>query len=147
VDLESTCSGEMFIQARVALGIQRSLDNVAYREKHGTIPSTSTINTREALGWVTIEGARMLGKLDQIGTLKAGKQADLVMIRVTDLNMQPVNDPVSAVIMQTSLANIENVMIAGEWKKKNNQLIGEDLSPQLEQLNQSARKIKQALGI
>ena len=58
VDLESVLSGDMLTQARIALGIQRSLDNVAYREAHGTIPPTSTITTREALSWVTVEGAR-----------------------------------------------------------------------------------------
>lgn len=147
VDLESVCGGEMFIQARIALGIQRSLDNVDYRHKHGTIPSTSTISTREALRWITIEGARVIGQLDRLGTLRAGKQADLVMIRCGDLNMQPMNDPVSAVIMQTSLANIENVMVAGEWKKKNGQLVDVDLKPQIEALNVSAIKITQALGL
>jgi cytosine/adenosine deaminase-related metal-dependent hydrolase len=87
VDLESAVSGDMLTQARVALGIQRSLDNVAHRAAHGTIPPTSTITTRQALEWVTVEGARMLGQLDRIGSLKAGKQADLVMIRASDLNM------------------------------------------------------------
>jgi cytosine/adenosine deaminase-related metal-dependent hydrolase len=46
VDLESVMSGDMLSQARIALGIQRSLDNVAYRETHGSIPPTSTITTR-----------------------------------------------------------------------------------------------------
>ena len=147
VDLESVCGGEMFIQARIALGIQRSLDNFDYRQKHGTIPPTSTVRTREALSWITIEGARVLGQLDRIGTLKAGKQADIVMIRSSDLNMQPVNDPVSAVVMQTSLANIENVMIAGQWKKKGGKLLDVHLAPKVEQLNESAKKITQALGL
>ena len=147
VDLESVCGGEMFIQARIALGIQRSLDNFDHRQSHGTIPPTSTITTRQALSWITIEGARVLGQLDEIGTLKAGKKADLVMIRTTDLNMQPVNDPVSTVVMQTSLANIENVMISGEWRKKNGQLIGVELAPQIERLNTSAHKITKALGL
>ncbi|NBO90397.1 MAG: cytosine deaminase, partial [Betaproteobacteria bacterium] len=93
VDLESVMSGDMISQARIALGIQRSLDNVAYRVEHNTVPSTSTIPAREALQWVTVEGARMLGQLDRIGSLAAGKQADLVMIRASDLNMQPVHDP------------------------------------------------------
>lgn len=34
VDLESVMSGDMISQARIALGIQRSLDNVAYRAEH-----------------------------------------------------------------------------------------------------------------
>lgn len=147
VDLESVCSGEMFIQARVALGIQRSLDNFEYRELHGSIPPTSTITTREALSWVTIEGAKMLGQENRIGSLAVGKQADLVMIRATDINMQPVNDLVSSVVMQTSLANIENVMIAGTWQKRHGALLAKNVPSKVQDLNVSANKIKQALGL
>jgi cytosine/adenosine deaminase-related metal-dependent hydrolase len=147
VDLESVMSGDMISQARIALGIQRSLDNVAYRVEHNTLPSTSTIPAREALQWVTVEGARMLGQLDRIGSLAAGKQADLVMIRASDLNMQPVHDPVSSVVFQTSLANIDSVMVAGQWKKRHGQLLGVELAPKLELLRASGRKITQALGL
>jgi len=147
VDLESVLSGDMLTQARVALGMQRSLDNVAYRELHGTIPPTSTITTREALSWVTVEGARMLGQLDRIGTLAAGKQADLVLIRADDLNMQPVHDPVSTVVMQTTLANIDSVMVAGRWKKRHGKLVDVDLAPKLAALQASGRKITTALGL
>jgi cytosine/adenosine deaminase-related metal-dependent hydrolase len=147
VDLESVLSGDMLSQARIALGMQRSLDNVAFREAHGTIPRTSTVTTREALSWVTLEGARMLKQEHRIGSLAAGKQADLVVIRASDLNMQPVHDPVSAVVMQTSLANIDSVMVAGRWKKRGGRLVGVDLAPGLEALRASGRKITQALGL
>jgi cytosine/adenosine deaminase-related metal-dependent hydrolase len=147
VDLESVLSGDMISQARIALGIQRSLDNVAHRELHGTIPSTSTLTTREALSWVTVEGARMLQQLDRIGTLAAGKQADLVLIRASDLNMQPVHDPVSSVVFQSSLANIDSVMVAGQWKKRAGRLVDVDLTSDLDALRASGRKITQALGL
>jgi cytosine/adenosine deaminase-related metal-dependent hydrolase len=147
VDLESVLSGDMLTQARVALGIQRSLDNVAYREQHGTIPPTSTITAREALSWVTVEGARMLQQLDRIGTLAPGKQADLVMVRASDLNMQPVHDPVSSVVFQASLANIDSVMVAGQWKKRAGKLLAGDLSADLEKLRVSGEKITRAMGL
>lgn len=147
VDLESVLSGDMLTQARVALGIQRSLDNAAYREAHGSIPPTSTIRTREALSWVTVEGARMLGQLERIGTLAPGKQADLVLIRADDLNMQPVHDPVSTVVMQTTLANIDSVMVAGRWKKRHGRLLDVALAPKLAALQASGRKITTALGL
>lgn len=146
-DLESVLGGDMLTQARVALGMQRSLDNVAYREVNGTIPPTSTITTREALQWVTVEGARMLGQLDRIGTLAAGKQADLVLIRADDLNMLPVHEPVSTVVMQTTLANIDSVMVAGRWKKRHGKLVDVDLAPKLAALQASGRKITTALGL
>lgn len=147
VDLESVLSGDMLSQARIALGIQRSLDNVAHREQHGTIPPTSTITTREALAWVTVEGARMLKQEHRIGSLAPGKQADLVVIRASDLNMQPVHDPVSTVVMQTSLANIDSVMVAGRWKKRDGRLVGVDLAPGLQALRASGQKITRALGL
>ena len=147
VDLESVMSGDMLSQARIALGIQRSLDNVAYREAHGSIPPTSTITTREALAWVTIEGARMLQQQDRIGSLAPGKQADLVLVRADTLNMQPVHDPVSAVVMQASLANIESVMVAGQWRKRGGRVLDADIGSLLESLQQSGRKITQAMGI
>jgi cytosine/adenosine deaminase-related metal-dependent hydrolase len=147
VDLESVMGGDMLTQARIALGMQRSLDNFAYRELHGSIPPTSTITTREALSWVTVEGARMLKQLHRIGSLAPGKQADLVMIRATDLNMQPVHDAVNSVVMQTSLANIDSVMVAGQWKKRHGQLVGVDLAPKLAALRASGNKIASALKL
>ena len=147
VDLESVLSGDMLTQARVALGIQRSLDNVAYRAQHGTIPPTSTITTREALSWVTVEGARMLQQQDRIGSLAPGKQADLVVIRASDLNMQPVHDAVSSVVFQTSLANIDSVMVAGQWKKRAGKLLAGSLATDLQKLRASGEKITRAMGL
>lgn len=147
VDLESVLSGDMLTQARIALGIQRSLDNVAWREQHGTIPPTSTITAREALSWVTVEGARMLQQLDRIGTLAPGKQADLVLVRASDLNMQPVHDPVSSVVFQASLANIDSVMVAGRWRKRAGRLLAGELATDLEKLRASGQKITRAMGL
>ena len=127
--------------------MQRSLDNFAYREAHGSIPPTSTITTREALSWVTVEGAKMLGQFDRIGSLVAGKQADLVLIRADDLNMQPVHDPVNTVVMQTTLANIDSVMVAGKWRKRQGRLLDVELAPKLAALRESGERITQALGL
>ena len=147
VDLESVLSGDMLTQARVALGIQRSLDNVAHREAHGSIPPTSTITATEALSWVTVEGARMLRQLHRIGTLAPGKQADLVLVRADTLNMRPVHDPIAAVVFQASLANIDSVMVAGRWKKREGRLLDVDLEPKLQALEASGRKIVGVLGL
>ena len=89
----------------------------------------------------------MLRQSHRIGSLVPGKQADLVLIRASDLNMQPVHDSVSSVVMQTSLANIDSVMVAGQWKKRGGHLLGVDLAPRLAALAASGRKIAGALGL
>ena len=143
IDLESVLAGDLLTVARVALSTQRALDNAEARKTNGTIPATTTIPVREALRWITTEGARMLGREHQIGSLTPGKLADLVVINASDLNLVPVHDPVATVVMQTSLANIEAVMIGGAWKKRNGRLLVDGLEAKKELLAQSGRRLVQ----
>ncbi|MET4069537.1 cytosine/adenosine deaminase-related metal-dependent hydrolase [Bradyrhizobium sp. S3.2.6] len=141
IDLESVLAGDLISAARVALSMQRALDNAEMRKNAGAIPATTTIPAREALAWITTEGARMLGRESEIGSLTPGKLADLVMINADDLNLFPVHDPVATVVMQTSLANIEAVMIGGRWKKRNGRLLVDGLDRKKELLAQSGQRL------
>lgn len=143
IDLESVLAGDLLSAARVALSMQRALDNAESRRASGAIPATSTIPVREALRWITTEGARMLGRENQIGSLTPGKLADLVIINASDLNLFPVHDPVATVVMQTSLINIEAVMIGGAWTKRNGRLLVEGLETKKALLAQSGRRLVQ----
>jgi cytosine/adenosine deaminase-related metal-dependent hydrolase len=147
VDLESVLSGDMVTVARVALGVQRALNNAESRRVNGQIPDTTTVTTRQALSWITVEGARMLGMEDRIGTLAPGKQADLVVLRAGDLNLWPVHDPVSTVVMQTSLANVEAVMIAGRFRKRDGRLLVQGLAEKMAALAASGRRVARELGL
>jgi 5-methylthioadenosine/S-adenosylhomocysteine deaminase len=146
VDLESVISGDMLTVARMALEHQRALDNAECRAATGGIPATSTIPAREALRWITVEGARMLGMQDRLGAIAPGKQADLVFIRADALNLWPVHDPVATVVMQANLANIDSVMIAGEWRKRDGKLLYGDLDRVKSELLRSASRILGELG-
>ena len=50
------------------------------------------ISAREAIETATIGGANALRLNDQIGTLEAGKQADLAVVSLGNIAQQPVND-------------------------------------------------------
>ncbi|MGY2488950.1 amidohydrolase family protein [Cupriavidus sp. CP313] len=141
VDLESVLSGEMFIAARVALGVQRALDHAAFRAQQGEIAASHEVSCREALEWITVAGARMLGMADRIGSLAAGKQADLVLIDARRLNMMPLHDPVSAVVMQASLANIDSVFVGGVARKRHGHLLVDGLPAKLEALRASGERL------
>ena len=141
VDLESVLSGDMFTVARMALGAQRALDNDASRRETGAIPETSTILTREALAWITIDGARALGLADRVGSLTPGKQADLTVLRGDDLNMWPLHDPVSTVVMQAGPRNVDAVMIAGEFLKRDGLLKVDGLEAAKQALAESGHRI------
>lgn len=143
VDLESVLAGDLLSAARIALSMQRALDNAESRQASGTIPATTTIPVREALRWITTEGARMLGRAHQIGSLTPGKLADLVIIDASGLDLVPVHDPVATVVMQTGLANIEAVMIGGAWKKRNGRLLVDGLEAKKQLLVQSGQRLVQ----
>ena len=44
----------------------------------------------EVLRMATIEGAQAVGLGDEVGSLEAGKQADLILVDLTELNLSPV---------------------------------------------------------
>ena len=147
VDLESGISGDMLSVARMALASQRALDNDESRRTRGKLPDTSSITAREALSWITLEGAKMLKAAHRIGSLAPGKQADLVLVRADVLNMWPLHDPVTSVVMQASLANIDSVMIAGEWKKRDGKLLYPRLAARMAELRDSGARILEEMGI
>ncbi|HEX5401494.1 MAG TPA: amidohydrolase family protein [Pseudonocardiaceae bacterium] len=156
VDLESCLSGDLLTAARTALAHQRALDNAVYRQqaKPGEPPIADipSLTTMDALRWITVEGARMLGQTDRIGSITPGKQADLVVIDARQPNMQPVHDPVNAVVLQAGLANVDSVMVAGRWRKRHGVLLdqqGKQLDPEtwLVPLRESADRLTAAIGL
>lgn len=145
VDLESVLAGDMMGVARIALGMQRALDNAESRRQTGAIPPTSTIRVRQALSWITIEGARMLGLDHRIGSLVPGKQADITLVDARALHLQPVHDPAATVIMQAGRSDIEAVMIAGRFMKRDGRLLAEGLDGKLTRLAASGTRIVEEL--
>ena len=146
VDLESAIAGDMFTVARVALASQRAHDNAASRETHGQLPATSTLSCNDALDWITLRGAEALGLADRIGSLTPGKQADVVLLRADTLNMRPLHDAVAAVIMQGAPANVDTVLVDGEFRKRHGKLLYASLARRLDELDASGQRIAAGLN-
>jgi 5-methylthioadenosine/S-adenosylhomocysteine deaminase len=64
----------------------------------------------------TINGARLLGLEDKLGSLEIGKLADVVAIDLSDPLAQPVHHPISQIVYSTSGAEVSHVWIHGEAK-------------------------------
>jgi cytosine/adenosine deaminase-related metal-dependent hydrolase len=140
-DLESVFGGGMPAAARVALALQRAQDNAAARLHGGELPPTTTVPVADALAWITIEGARMIGREASLGSLTVGKQADLAVVDARTLRMRPVHDPVATVVLQAGPGDVEAVMIAGRWAKRDHRLVHPDLDARLAELDASGRRI------
>ena len=147
VDIESLFSTDMFTVARMALACQRALDNAAERHRSGGIPESTTVTTKQALRWITLEGARALGLDGAIGSLTPGKRADVVVLDATAWNMCPVHDPYSSVVMQANVGNVEDVIVAGAFRKRAGRLLWTDAERVKAALASSGKRIVSTLGI
>lgn len=68
----------------------------------------------QALRMATLDGAEALGLADSIGSIKAGKWADLVCIDLSHINSQPVYDPLSQVVYTAHPHQVSDVWVAGK---------------------------------
>jgi cytosine/adenosine deaminase-related metal-dependent hydrolase len=86
------------------------------------------MTTRQALELGTIGSARSMGMDDKIGSLKAGKRADLIAINPNTLNMAVVTDPAHAVLEATGPENVDTVVVDGRILKRGGKLTALDTS-------------------
>jgi cytosine/adenosine deaminase-related metal-dependent hydrolase len=147
IDAETLASGGMFTVARAALGVQRFLDSEDHWQRTREAPTRLRASTRDALRWITAEGARVLGMEDRIGTLTPGKQADVAIVSTAGLGMWPVHDPITNVIMHASAADIESVLIAGKFVKRDGHLLAGNLDRERQALAASGQRILDEMGI
>lgn len=66
----------------------------------------------------TIQGALALGR-DDLGKLAPGAKADLIVVDLTPLRVGPVEDPIRTLIMNTTGANVRDVVINGRFVMRN----------------------------
>ncbi|MDW8324722.1 MAG: TRZ/ATZ family hydrolase [Burkholderiales bacterium] len=79
----------------------------------GTSGDPQAVPAHTALRMATLNGARALGLDDQIGSLAAGKQADVVAVDLAGAHTQPCFDPVSQLVYCAGSADVTHVWVAG----------------------------------
>jgi 5-methylthioadenosine/S-adenosylhomocysteine deaminase len=77
----------------------------------------------EVVALATREGARTLGLGDRVGTLTPGKQADLIVVDLSQPHLTPLYDPFSHLVYAARHADVRHVMVAGRWLMKDRCLL------------------------
>ncbi|MEV3939088.1 amidohydrolase family protein [Glycomyces sp. NPDC049804] len=142
-DVDSVAPGTLFTAARIALAHQRGLDHAKHLDI-GMPALMNAVTAKQALAWATVAGAKALGLDDRVGHLDAGMQADLVAIDARGLNLWPAHDPVAAAL-HADIANVEAVMIAGRWRKRDHRLLHSGLDDIKERLRASGERLVQTV--
>ena len=90
----------------------------------------------DALELATTEGARLLNR-DDIGEIKEGACADLALFSTDELRFAGAHDPLAALVL-SGAHRAEAVMVNGEWKVRNGELVDVDLEEILESQKKAA---------
>ena len=139
-DIVSLNSGDLFTQMRLALAYQRFVDNDAVNQS-GAMPGTLTVSVRDALSWGTINGAEACGLDSQVGSLRPGKQADLILVGGHAFGLRPRHDTAGSVVFQATAHDVRDVFVAGRIVKRDGSLAGVDVAKVLDRAEASAARV------
>ena len=95
----------------------------------------------QALEMMTINAALALGQSDQIGSIEAGKQADLCALRMDSLNTTPMYDVVSHLIYAASSKQVSHVWVAGRMLLEDKQFLHLDVGDIIDSAHHWAKRI------
>jgi cytosine/adenosine deaminase-related metal-dependent hydrolase len=126
VDVCTNAGGDLFGAMRVALALERGTAHAAALAAGETLAEVP-LSARDVLAMATVDGARACGLDDRVGTLEPGRQADVLLLRTDLPNLAPVSDPVGAAVLAAGTANVDAVLVAGRWVKRDGRFLHRDL--------------------
>lgn len=74
-------------------------------------PTALTLD--EALAMATVEGARVLQRVETLGRLAPGYLADLILVRLDGAHVQPVHDVRAALVYSVRASDVDTVIVNG----------------------------------
>ena len=101
-----------------------------------------------ALRLATINGARAMGLEQEIGSLEAGKRADVVIVRLDQLHSAPrPADIVSALVYSAQSGDVSTTIIDGRVVMRDRKLLTLDEPEVIEEANREAALLMTRAGI
>jgi hypothetical protein len=86
-----------------------------------------------------------MGLEQRIGSLSPGKQADVIVVGGRRLNMVPMADPVGCLVAQANPGNVQHVLVAGRFVKRDGELVGVDLDHAIALAQSSCERVLGAI--
>jgi len=122
---------DMFGEMRTAALLAKAVANDA-----------SALDAASALRAATLGGAKALGWNERIGSIEIGKQADLVAVRLAEIETQPMYSVISQLVYAAGRQQVSDVWIAGVRKLSDRSLSDLDVA----ELREKAHRWRDRLG-
>ncbi|MBV9898165.1 MAG: amidohydrolase family protein [Chloroflexi bacterium] len=139
-------SGDLFSAMRATLSADRVREHLEAHQRDETI-TNHHLRAEHVVNWATRGGAAALGLADVIGSLEAGKKADIVLIK-NDASpvMFPLLNPYGHVVFQAQRGDVHTVLVNGRVVKFAHQLVGMDLARTRALVDQTVAYLQSQLG-
>jgi len=106
----------------------------------------TAVSAQDALDMATIGGARALHLDHLIGSLEAGKRADLITVSMSATRQTPVYDPVSHLVYTTRGDDVRNTIVDGKVLMKDRRVRTLDRAAVMAAANALAARVRAAVG-
>ena len=126
---------DMFHEMRLAAPLQ------ALRHRAGGLPAV------QVLRMGTCNGARALGVDHLVGSIEAGKRADLILIDAAAPHLAPAPDPFSAIVYAARPTDVTLTMVDGEVLVRNQQPVRLDAREIAARARTEARALARRAGL
>jgi 5-methylthioadenosine/S-adenosylhomocysteine deaminase len=105
------------------------------------------LNAKAVVEMATIDGARALHMDKEIGSLEAGKKADLVLISLDEPNAVPMYDVYAQIAYSLKASDVETVVIGGREVMRERKLLTIDEPAVLEKAREYGKSVRASLGM
>jgi len=111
-----------------------------------TASDPRAIPAAAALGMATIDGARVLGMEKMIGSLEAGKRADLIVVSMAGARQTPMYDPLSHLVYVSRGSDVVTTIVNGKILMRDRQVLTLNEAEVIAEANAMAVKVRAAVG-
>jgi 5-methylthioadenosine/S-adenosylhomocysteine deaminase len=105
------------------------------------------LNAQAVVEMATIDGARALHMEKEIGSLEAGKKADLVLMSLDEPNAVPMYDVYAQIAYALKGSDVETVVIGGRVVMRDRKLLTVDEPKVLDKAREYGKSVKVSLGM
>jgi 5-methylthioadenosine/S-adenosylhomocysteine deaminase len=127
---------DMFTEMRTAALLQKAFQG------------PEALPAGRALRMATIDGARALGLGNEIGSLEAGKRADVIVVDLDQPHSSPqLNDVVSVLVYSAVASDVRTTIIDGQVVLRDGELLTLDETVVIEEANREAGSLARRAGL
>jgi cytosine/adenosine deaminase-related metal-dependent hydrolase len=135
-DTPSTHDCDIFLDMKAAIDRQR----MHFKEPQLIPPG-------KALEMATIDGCRALGLERELGSIEAGKQADLVTVDLAQPHLRPLDMPVYRLVYNATGRDVADVVVAGRPVMLDRKIVTVDEADVLDRVERVYRRFMERAGL